>query len=92
MSDPFSEFVAAMADAVAEAVIDRLRSDGGLTKPKVERLAYSVAEAADALGMAESTVRDRIKDGTIRTARIGGRVLIHRSELDRLLLGDRAAS
>lgn len=77
--------VEVVAERVAERVLDQI---GGSAKPGVERLGYSVDEAAAALGMSTSTVRERIKDETIRAGHVGGRVIIHRRELDRLLLGD----
>lgn len=72
-------------DELADRVAERIDTE---PRPQIERVGFSPAEAAAALGMSESTVRSRIDDGTIRAGRIGGRVIIHRRELDRLLLGE----
>lgn len=47
----------------------------------VERVAYSVQEAAMALGISSRTLRDYIKDGRIAHFRMGTRVLIPAGEL-----------
>lgn len=49
------------------------------------RLAYSIHEAAGALGMSASTIWKYISLGRIRSVRIGGRTLINADELQRLL-------
>jgi excisionase family DNA binding protein len=48
-------------------------------------LAYSPEHAAALLGLSSTTVRRRIKDGSIASARLGRRVLVTRAELERLL-------
>lgn len=78
------EIVDAVADLIADRVAERIDHR---SKPAVERVGLSVEEVAQAIGVAESTVRLRIKDGTIKAGQLGGRTIIHRSELDRLLLG-----
>lgn len=50
-----------------------------------ERLAYGVEDAATAMSVGKSTVWRWIHDGKVRTKKIGGRTLIPRSELLRLL-------
>jgi excisionase family DNA binding protein len=42
----------------------------------VERLSYSVQEAAAAIGVSSRTVHDFVKDGSIKHFRMGTRVLI----------------
>ena len=42
----------------------------------IERLAYSVLEAATALGVSSRTLHDFIKDGSLPHFRLGARVLI----------------
>ena len=42
----------------------------------VERLSYSVQEAASALGVSSRTVHEFVKDGNIAHFRMGTRVLI----------------
>jgi excisionase family DNA binding protein len=49
------------------------------------RLAYSPAEAAEALGISRSMVYTLIRAGSVRIAKIGTRTLISAAELARLL-------
>lgn len=51
----------------------------------VSRLAYSMREAAAALGLCERSIWQAIKDGHLKASRIGRSVRIHRDELDRFL-------
>jgi excisionase family DNA binding protein len=51
----------------------------------VERRAVSIAEFSRACGISRDTTRRRIKDGSIRSVRFGRRILIPRTELDRIL-------
>ena len=51
----------------------------------VERLALSIAETAQVLGISVVTVRRRIADKSIHPVRIGRRALVPIAELDRLL-------
>jgi|GEM_PF-3084007 len=55
-----------------------------------QRPVLSVAETATLLGVHHSTLRHEIAAGTIRSIRVGRRILIPRAELDRLLAGDPA--
>ena len=48
-------------------------------------LAYGVKEAAVALSVGESTLWRWIKAGQLRTCKLGGRTVIRREELVRLL-------
>jgi excisionase family DNA binding protein len=50
-------------------------------------LALSVYEAATVLNVSPSLVRLEIKTGGIKAFRIGGRVLVSRAEINRLLSG-----
>jgi excisionase family DNA binding protein len=50
-----------------------------------DKLAYSIPEAAHALGISESTVWEMVKLGSIRKFKIGARVLIKREELQRVI-------
>ena len=47
----------------------------------IDRLSYSVSEAAQAIGVSSRTVHDFIKNGTIAHFRMGTRVLIPADEL-----------
>jgi excisionase family DNA binding protein len=57
------------------------------TSGSVQALALSVYQAAAALNVSSSLVRLEIKTGGIKAFRIGGRVLVSRKEIDRLLSG-----
>ncbi len=54
-------------------------------KKRIERLAYSVTEAADVIGRDPATVWRWIKAGALRASRGGGSTMIKKAELDRLL-------
>ena len=54
----------------------------------VERLAYSPAEAARALGLARSSLYAALTRGDLRSVLVGGRRLVPRSEIDRILTVD----
>lgn len=58
----------------------------------MERLAYSVKEFCQLVGLGRATTYRRIKDGSLQVRRIGGRTLIPASEVARLLSGDGASS
>ena len=58
----------------------------------MERLAYSVREAATALGVSSRTIVREIQRGHLSAIRIGKRVLIAQSELERLLLSEGCGS
>ncbi len=47
--------------------------------------AYSVAEAAEELGVSQWLVREAIRRGEIRSIRIGKRIIIPAAEIDRFL-------
>jgi excisionase family DNA binding protein len=49
------------------------------------KVAFSVEEVADLLGLHVNTVRRAVWRGDVRAARIGRRVLIPRAEVERLL-------
>jgi excisionase family DNA binding protein len=49
---------------------------------------YSVDEAANVLRVSHWTVRQWIKDGRLPSARVGRRVVIRESELQRLIVDD----
>lgn len=55
-----------------------------------DRLAYGVPEAALAMSVSKATVWDWIRLGKVRSVKIGGRTLIPREELLRLLEPDAA--
>jgi excisionase family DNA binding protein len=52
-----------------------------------EALAYSVPEAGRRLGIGRTTAYRLAADGTLPTMRLGGRIVVPRSQLERLLAG-----
>lgn len=50
-----------------------------------ERIAYGVTQAADALSVGKSTIWRLLKEGRIKAVHLGGRTVIPRTELIRLL-------
>jgi excisionase family DNA binding protein len=50
-----------------------------------EKLAFSVNESAEILSIGARTVWRMVEEGTIRAIRLGRRVVIPKSELERLL-------
>ena len=55
-----------------------------------QRLAFSVDEAAAALGCSRVTIYNAFKRGDLRAVKIGARTVIPASEIERLLAGDGA--
>ena len=53
----------------------------------LKRRAYSVAEAAELLGVSNFTIRRRIHEGQIRAIRVGSRVLVPSDSIQKLLKG-----
>jgi excisionase family DNA binding protein len=53
--------------------------------PTIERLAYSPAEAGEALGLSRDRILSAIGKGQIKATKFNNRWLISRVELDRLL-------
>jgi excisionase family DNA binding protein len=54
----------------------------------VERRTYSIPEAGKILGISRGAAYDAAKDGTLPTIRVGGRILVLKAVLDRMLTGD----
>ena len=52
--------------------------------PMSERAAYTPAECAGLFGKAETWGYRRIYDGTFKTLKIGGRMMVPRSEVERV--------
>ena len=51
----------------------------------VAALSYSVPDAAEIIGISSSTLYAMIGAGTIQCVRLGGRTLIRRADIDKLL-------
>lgn len=45
---------------------------------------FSTKQVAEALGVSESTIKRRIRDGTLRSVKFGARRLVHISAIDEL--------
>lgn len=54
-------------------------------RPRPERLAYRVGEAAEVLAISRSRFYELVAEGRIRTLKEGARTLVRRSELERYL-------
>jgi excisionase family DNA binding protein len=50
-----------------------------------EKLAYNMAEAAQALGIGKSTLYNRVAAGEVMARKLFGRTIIFREELERVL-------
>lgn len=85
------DVVDAVADLVAARCADKVAERLG-ERPAVEKVGLSLREAAVYLGCSTSHVHKMVGEGLIRSARLGDRVIIHRAELDRLMLGEELAS
>jgi excisionase family DNA binding protein len=66
-----------IADEVAVKVADRLRAHFG-----GEKILFSIAEAAERMGLSKSTLKKMIRDHEIACVRQGSRVLIHRKAIE----------
>jgi len=55
------------------------------TATTIPRLAYSIAEAAELIGVSSATIRRLIESRKLPCARLGDRVLIKRESLEELL-------
>jgi len=70
-----------MDDSEPNQITEQLRK-----KERVERLAYSIPEAADMLGLDYFSVYRLVQRGKLKACRaLRGKFLITRAELDRLL-------
>lgn len=54
-------------------------------KPALQRLAYSVKEAAQMTGLCDGTIRRMIYDGTLKASNVSHKQLIPASEMERIL-------
>jgi len=48
------------------------------------RMAFSVAEVSEILGISEQHIYNSIRNGDIKKTKLGRRTLIHKTELDKL--------
>ena len=59
-----------------------------IDEDRIERLTYSVPEAARVLGLSRMAAYQAVSEGTIPAIRIGRRILVPRRALERLLEPD----
>ena len=75
-----------IAERAAKALVKAKRlAAAEKRKKRVERLAYSVPEAAAAIGRDPATLFRWIGDGYLKATHVGGGTMILKAELDRLL-------
>ena len=55
-----------------------------------EKIAYSVKQLSDLVGVCERKIHYEIKEGKLKTSRIGRRVIIPNYEVDRWLMDAQA--
>ena len=55
-----------------------------------QQLALGVKEAAEAVGLSHWTIRKFIREGKLRSVRLGKRVLVEPSELQKLIVQGRS--
>lgn len=60
-------------------------------EPTTEKLAYRIDEASRASGIGRTKLYSEVKEGRLRTCKVGNRTLILRSELQRFLQSLEAA-
>ncbi len=53
----------------------------------IPRLAWSVAEAAEIIGISQRKMFDLIRDGSVHSIKVGGRRLIRHVDLERFVDG-----
>lgn len=79
-----AEFSNLLQSAVQAGVREVLATGPQKSKIPNQPEYHSRGEVAKLLGVSIGTINNRVKDGTLRTVRVGGRVLIHSSELERI--------
>ena len=55
---------------------------------KLEKLLYSISDVCQLLGLSRPTVMDFIKAGQLPARRLGGRIMIHHSTLEKFARTD----
>ena len=62
-------------------------SDSGTVQQDDGRLAYSVDEAARALGVSRELIHDQVRTGRLKSIKVGSRRIIGRQHIDDFLAG-----
>ena len=73
------------ASAVASPVVAAASPSAATTSPSGGRPTYTVAEAAHLLGLSEHALREGIRVGRVPVLRLGRRVLVRSTTVERLL-------
>ena len=55
---------------------------------QVQRLAYSVPESGELLGISRASAYQAVRTGQIPSIRVGRRILVPREQFDKLLRGE----
>ena len=79
--DPFAAIVAELR--LIRESIDSMRANGGAAPPAAGK-PWSIADAADHLGVSDRHLSRLVKDGKVKAARFGRRLLISSDEVARL--------
>ena len=66
------------------------KAEVGAAQQSLPRLAYKIKEAAEMLGVSQSTIREEIREGRMKSMKRLRHVLIPAAELTRWLEGARA--
>lgn len=53
----------------------------------IDRLAYSISEASEAVGLSKDKIRDEIRSGRLRARKCGRRTILTREDMSRWLAG-----
>lgn len=64
------------------SIVEQLVAELTAAQPKAERPYYTVTEAAELIGVSGQTVKNWISRGMLKGYRLGGRIVIPRTELD----------
>ncbi|MGZ3600849.1 MAG: helix-turn-helix domain-containing protein [Ktedonobacterales bacterium] len=64
------------------SIVEQLVTELTAAQPKTERPYYTVTKAADLIGVSGQTVKNWISRGMLKGYRLGGRIVIPRTELD----------
>jgi len=85
-SPKYAVVVAQAADTPVCSAEIMAESDRRLADPQqIERLAYSVEEAATALGLSRDVIYDQLRTGRLRSLKVGRRRTISRQHIDDFL-------
>ena len=87
-----TDTAAASALAANATAVSQSADDAGIVPQGVGRLAYSVAEAAEALGVSRDAIYDELRAGRLASIKLGRRRIITRQHIDDFLASAGARS